>query len=77
VVDEDGRRLGRLATAYGNYTPDLYHMVWLVVRLPGIRRRWRAIPARQACWDDAAQIRNGGPKPIAAQPTASPHTDRK
>ena len=54
VADEVGRRLGRVAAVY--CTGDLSTVVWLVVRLPGIRRRWRAIPAGQACWDDAEQI---------------------
>jgi hypothetical protein len=31
--------------------------VWLVVRLPGLSRRWRAIPARDARWADATQVR--------------------
>jgi hypothetical protein len=46
VVDADGRRLGRVAAAY--CTPAPYLVVWLVVRLPGVRRRWRAVPAEGA-----------------------------
>jgi len=74
VVDEDGHRLGRVTTAYGTCTPDLYSVVWLVVRLPGIRRRWRAIPATEACWDDAGQTRLWVPYQ-RAQIQASPAVD--
>lgn len=52
VVDEDGRRLGRVAAAY--CSPDLGAVVWFVLRLPGFRRRWRAVPARGAHWNNAA-----------------------
>jgi hypothetical protein len=51
VVDEDGRRLGRVAAAY--CSPDLGAVVWFVLRLPGFRRRWRAVPARGAHPNDA------------------------
>jgi hypothetical protein len=80
VVDEDGRRLGRLATAYGNCTPDLYNVVWLVVRLPGIRPRWRAMPAEQTCGTPASQVcacrfgasRYGPAQPSTRTPSTSP-----
>jgi hypothetical protein len=52
VVDQDGHRLGRVAAAY--CTPDLDTAVWFVLRLPGLRRRWRAVPARHADWNDTA-----------------------
>ena len=55
VVDADGLRLGRVAAAY--CTADPYAVVWVVVRLPGLRRRWRAVPADEACWADATQTR--------------------
>jgi hypothetical protein len=55
VVDADGHRLGRLASAYCTVDPSA--VVWLVVRLPGLSRRWRAIPAADASWADATQIR--------------------
>jgi hypothetical protein len=57
VIDSDGRRLGRVATAY--CTADPLAVVWLVVRLPGLSRRWRAIPAQDACWTDATHRRLG------------------
>ena len=46
VVDADGRRLGRVAAGY--CTPDPYLVVWFVLRLPGVRRRWRPVPAEGA-----------------------------
>jgi hypothetical protein len=55
VVDAEGRRLGRLATAY--FTAEPFAVVWLVVRLPGLPRRWRAIPAQDAEWANATQVR--------------------
>jgi hypothetical protein len=55
VVDAEGLRLGRLVTAY--YTADPFAVVWLVVRLPGLSRRWRAVPAKDAGWADATQLR--------------------
>jgi len=48
VVDPDGHRLGRVAAAY--CTPDPVRVVWFVLRLPGLRRQWRAVPARHARW---------------------------
>ncbi len=69
VVDPDGRRLGRLAAAY--CTPDPLTAVWLVVRLPGVPRRWRAVPARDAVWHDPAQttVRVAYPRPrVLASP---------
>lgn len=53
VVDIDGRRLGRLVAAY--CTADPYMVAWVVVRLPGLRRHWRAVPAREAGWGDDTQ----------------------
>jgi hypothetical protein len=53
VVDQDGHRLGRIAAAY--CTPDPDTAVWFVVRLPGLRGRWRAVPAQQAHWDDSVR----------------------
>jgi hypothetical protein len=50
VVDQDGYPLGRIAAAY--CTPDPLTAVWFVLRLPGLRRRWRAVPARWAQWND-------------------------
>jgi hypothetical protein len=54
VVDEDGRRLGRLVAAY--CAPDPYTVVWLVLRLPGVRRRWRAVPAELTQCNTASEI---------------------
>jgi hypothetical protein len=53
VVDQDGHRLGRIAAAY--CTPDPYTAVWFALRLPRLRRRWRAVPAQGAHWNDTAQ----------------------
>lgn len=53
VVDRDGHRLGRIAAAY--YIPNPFTAVWFVLRLPGLRGRWRAVPARRAFWTDSAQ----------------------
>jgi hypothetical protein len=53
VLDVDGRRLGRVAAAYCTPAPDL--VVWFVLRLPGLRRRWRAVPAEGAHWSTAAR----------------------
>jgi hypothetical protein len=52
VVDADGYSLGRVATAY--CSPDPLRVVWLVVRVPGLRRRCRAVLASGACWHDEA-----------------------
>ena len=53
VIDTDGRPLGRVAAAY--CSPDPLTVVWLVVRVPGLRRRYRAVPAFGARWDDHAR----------------------
>jgi hypothetical protein len=55
VVDPDGNRLGRVAAAY--CTPDPIRAVWLVLRLPGLRQRWRAVPAHNARWSNTAHTR--------------------
>ncbi len=52
VVDRDGRRVGRVLAAY--CAPDRYSLVWLVLRLPGLRRRVRAVPSVHAQWRDSA-----------------------
>jgi hypothetical protein len=54
VLDVDGRRLGRVGAAY--WLPDPLRVVWFVVRLPGVRRRRRAVPAERAQWDTKAEI---------------------
>jgi hypothetical protein len=72
VVDIGGNRLGRLAAAY--CTPDPLVAVWLILRLTGVRRRWRAVPAQQARWTDATQtiLRVGYPR---SQVLSSPAVD--
>ena len=52
VVDEASRRLGRVAAAYCTLDPDM--VVWFVLRLPGLRRQWRAVPAEGAHWNNSA-----------------------
>jgi hypothetical protein len=52
VIDSDGRPLGRVGTAYCSSKP--LALVWLVVRVSGLRRRFRAVPAFGACWNDHA-----------------------
>ena len=53
LIDTDGRPLGRVAAAY--CSPHPLRVVWLVVRVPGLRRRCRAVPATSACWHDHAR----------------------
>jgi len=46
VADSGGRRLGRVVAV--DCSPDPYSAAWLVLRLRGLRRQLRAVPAREA-----------------------------
>jgi len=49
IADQDGRSLGRIVTV--DCSPqDPYTATWFVLRLNGLRRRWRAVPAQLAGW---------------------------
>jgi hypothetical protein len=46
VADSGGRRLGRVVAVH--CSPDPYTAAWLIVRLRGLRRQLRAVPARDS-----------------------------
>jgi hypothetical protein len=75
VRDCQGRRLGRVAAV--DCAPDLYTAAWMLLRLPGWRRRWRAMPASGAGWRAGEPVSVAYRREVVLQsPTLSRQTRR-